>query len=65
MRIIEIHEVIANFERFVEEAAQGNPFIIAVDGVQKVQVIPIPSGSKVKMARSSNIAAHRNRSTSK
>lgn len=65
MRVIEIHEVIANFERLIEEAAQGNPFIIAVDGVQKIQVIPIPLDLKVKMPRSKNVAAHRNRPPSK
>ena len=65
MRVIEIHEVLANFELLIKEAAQGNPFIIAVDGVQKVQVIPIPLDLKVKMPRSKNLAVHRNRPKSK
>ena len=64
MRVIEIHEVLANFEQLIEEAAQGNPFIISVDGVQMVQVIPISSKSNVKLTRSKNLAVHRNKPTS-
>ena len=65
MRVIEIHEVLANFEQLIEEAARGNPFIIAVDGVQKVQVIPIPLKPKEKMPRSKIPAVQDNRPISK
>jgi antitoxin (DNA-binding transcriptional repressor) of toxin-antitoxin stability system len=65
MRVIDIHEVLANFEQLIEDAARGNPFIIAVNGVQKVQVIPIPQKPKEKMPRTNIPAAQDNRPTSK
>jgi prevent-host-death family protein len=43
MRIIDIAEVLVNFEQLIEEAAQGHPFIIAVNGKPKVKVVPIAS----------------------
>jgi antitoxin (DNA-binding transcriptional repressor) of toxin-antitoxin stability system len=65
MRVIEIHDVLANFERLVDEASQGDPFILAVDGEQKVQFAPIPPDLKVKMPRSKKLTSHMTRPTSK
>jgi antitoxin (DNA-binding transcriptional repressor) of toxin-antitoxin stability system len=39
VRTIEIAAVLEDFERLIEEAAQGNGFIISVDGVPKVKVV--------------------------
>ena len=41
MRIIDIAEVLDNFEQLIEEAAQGHAFIIAVNGEPKVKVVPL------------------------
>ncbi len=41
MRTINIHEAKTHLSRLVEEAVQGEPFIIAKAGKPKVQVIRI------------------------
>ncbi len=41
MRILDIEDVRKNFENLIEEAANGNPFIISVKGKSKVMVLPI------------------------
>jgi len=42
MRTFNIHHAKTHLSRLVEEAEQGEPFIIAKAGKPKVQVIPIP-----------------------
>lgn len=41
MRSVNIHEAKTNLSRLVEEAAAGEPFIIAKAGKPKVKVVPI------------------------
>ena len=45
MRTINIHEAKTNLSRLVEEAAEGNSFVIAKAGKPKVQVTSIPETS--------------------
>jgi len=49
MRTVNIHEAKTHLSRLVEEAAQGEPFVIAKAGKPKVKVIRIdPSENKPK-----------------
>lgn len=48
MRTINIHEAKTHLSRLVEEAAQGEPFVIAKAGKPKVQVIRIDALIKKK-----------------
>jgi len=41
MQTLNMHEARANLSRLVEEAARGNPFIIAKAGKPMVKVLPI------------------------
>jgi prevent-host-death family protein len=46
MQTINIHEAKTHLSRLVEEAAQGNPFIIAKAGKPMVKVIPLTPEDK-------------------
>lgn len=45
MRSVNIHEAKTNLSRLVEEAAAGEPFVIAKAGKPKVKVVPIDTSS--------------------
>lgn len=45
MRIFNIHEAKTNLSRLVDEAEQGNSFVIAKAGKPKVKVVPIDEPS--------------------
>jgi len=50
MRVIDIQQVMAELPQLVELAAEGESFVIAVEGTPKVTVVPLDpengSGSK-------------------
>ena len=50
MRIVNIHEAKTHLSRLVDEAAKGDPFIIAKAGkpVVKVTALDTPSGAQVR-----------------
>lgn len=50
MQTINIHEAKTHLSRLVEQAANGEPFVIAKAGKPLVKVVPLsaPTGSKVK-----------------
>ena len=45
MRSVNIHEAKTHLSRLVEEAAAGEPFVIAKAGKPKVKVVPIDAPS--------------------
>lgn len=52
MRRVNIHEAKTHLSRLVEEAAKGEPFIIAKAGKPMVKVVPIePVGEKPSLQR--------------
>jgi prevent-host-death family protein len=51
MRQINIHEAKTNLSRLVEEAARGEPFIIAKAGKPIVKVVPLDAPKKHKPQR--------------
>ena len=50
MRIVNIHEAKTHLSRLVEEAAKGEPFVIAKAGKPLVKVMPLeaPVGAEVR-----------------
>lgn len=50
MKTVNIHEAKTQLSKLVEEASQGEPFIIAKAGKPLVKVIPLiaPTGAKVR-----------------
>lgn len=46
MQTFNIHEAKTNLSRLVEEAAQGNAFIIAKAGKPMVKVLPLSAGDR-------------------
>ena len=50
MRTVNIHEAKTQLSRLVDQAAKGEPFIIAKAGKPLVKVMPLgaPTGSRVK-----------------
>ena len=46
MRSINIHEAKTHLSRLVDEAAAGQPFIIAKAGKPLVKVVPLPAADK-------------------
>lgn len=50
MHTVNIHEAKTHLSRLVEEAAKGEPFIIAKAGKAMVKVIPLdsPTGAQVR-----------------
>lgn len=50
MRTVNIHEAKTHLSRLVEEAAKGEPFIIAKAGkpIAKVVALDAPSGAQIK-----------------
>jgi prevent-host-death family protein len=44
MKTVNIHEAKTNLSKLVEEAAQGNAFIIAKSGKPMVRVLPLSEG---------------------
>ena len=50
MRIVNIHEAKTHLSRLVEQAAKGEPFVIAKAGkpLVKVTAVDTPSGGQVK-----------------
>jgi prevent-host-death family protein len=52
MRAINIHEAKTHLSRLVEEAARGDPFIIAKAGRPVAQVLPLKDGQEAKPDRS-------------
>jgi prevent-host-death family protein len=50
MRTVNIHEAKTHLSRLVDEAARGEPFIIAKAGkpVAKVTALDTPSGSQIR-----------------
>jgi prevent-host-death family protein len=51
MRSINIHEAKTHLSRLVEEAAQGEPFIIAKAGRPLVKVVPLEAGEPAVQRR--------------
>jgi prevent-host-death family protein len=47
MQTVNIHEAKTNLSRLVEEAAQGNSFIIAKAGKPMVKVIPLSAEERM------------------
>ena len=50
MRTVNIHEAKTNLSRLVDEAAKGEPFIIAKAGkpLVKVMALNVPTGAEVR-----------------
>jgi prevent-host-death family protein len=48
MKIVNIHQAKTQLSRLVEEAADGNPFVIAKAGKPMVKVTPIGAPLEVK-----------------
>jgi prevent-host-death family protein len=48
MRTVNIHEAKTHLSRLVEEAAQGESFVIAKAGKARAQVVPISKPAKKK-----------------
>jgi len=50
MQTLNIHEAKTHLSRLVEQAANGEPFVIAKAGKPLVKVVPLsaPAGAKVK-----------------
>ena len=50
MRKVNIHEAKTHLSRLVEQAAKGEPFVIAKAGKPLVKVVPLdaPEGAKMK-----------------
>ena len=50
MKIVNIHEAKINLSRLVDQAASGEPFVIAKSGKPLVKVIPLnaPEGNQVR-----------------
>ena len=50
MKVVNIHEAKTHLSKLVEEAAKGEPFIIAKAGKPTVKVVPLdaPTGKKIK-----------------
>jgi prevent-host-death family protein len=51
MRSVNIHEAKTHLSRLVEEAAQGEPFIIAKAGRPLVKVVPLDPGEPAARKR--------------
>jgi prevent-host-death family protein len=51
MRSVNIHEAKTHLSRLVEEAAEGEPFIIAKAGKPRVKVVPIGAPSQKAVRR--------------
>jgi prevent-host-death family protein len=50
MKVVNIHEAKTHLSKLVEEAAKGEPFIIAKAGKPTVKVVPLdaPTGKKIR-----------------
>ena len=51
MRIVNIHEAKTHLSRLVNDAANGEPFIIAKAGKQLVKVVPLHAPEPAQMRR--------------
>jgi antitoxin (DNA-binding transcriptional repressor) of toxin-antitoxin stability system len=51
MRVVDIDEARTHLDRLVEEAARGEPFVIAVAGTAMVKVTAIESPSRTGQRR--------------
>ena len=51
MRKVNIHEAKTHLSRLVEEAAAGEPFVIAKAGKPMVKVVPLDAPAKRKVRR--------------
>lgn len=51
VRIINIHEAKTQLSRLVEEAAKGEPFVIAKAGKPMVKVVPLDTPSRSEERR--------------
>ena len=51
MRKVNIHEAKTHLSRLVEEAAKGEPFVIAKSGKPMVKVVPLDAPAKRKVRR--------------
>jgi prevent-host-death family protein len=51
MRKVNIHEAKTHLSRLVEEAAKGEPFVIAKAGKPMVKVVPLDAPAKRKVRR--------------
>lgn len=41
MQVIDIADVLTDFERLVDEAAEGHAFVISVNGLPRFKVLPL------------------------
>jgi prevent-host-death family protein len=51
MRVVNIHEAKTNLSRLVEQAAKGEPFIIAKAGKPLVKVVAVEAPADAEMRR--------------
>ena len=51
MRTINIHEAKTHLSRLVEQAAAGDPFIIAKAGKPVVKVVPLDTPARIGISR--------------
>lgn len=58
MRTINIHEAKTHLSRLVEQAAQGEPFIIAKAGKPIVQVTAVDAPRQAAIRRTGFLAGH-------
>lgn len=58
MRTVNIHEAKTQLSRLVDQAAKGEPFIIAKAGKPMVKVIPLGAPEVAQMKRVGVLAGH-------
>lgn len=58
MRTVNIHEAKTHLSRLVEQAAKGEPFIIARAGKPLVKVVPLDAPSAGQVRRLGFLAGH-------
>lgn len=51
MRTVNIHEAKTNLSRLIEQAAHGEPFVIAKAGKPMVKVVPLESAERKPVRR--------------
>lgn len=58
MKIVNMHDAKTHLSRLVEEALQGEPFIIARAGKPAVKVIAVDAPERAAMSRLGFLAGH-------
>ncbi len=58
MRTVNVHEAKTHLSRLIDQAAKGEPFIIAKAGKPLVKVVPIASPDQGQMKRLGFLAGH-------